>query len=365
LLVRDEISGFLRDLDREDRAGDRAKYLEMWDGKGELTYDRIQRGTVRIESNTLAILGSIQPDLLTAYVREAVRGGMGNDGLLQRFQMSVWPDVFREFRNVDEWPDTAAKNQAFEVFQYLDALTPEQAEADATEGGIPFLRFTADAQLCFDAWRVELENKLRNGSEHPAFEAHLAKYRKLVPALALLIHLTEQNTGAVSLPALSKALLWADYLEAHARRIYAAILRPDTAAARELAKHLQRGDLPAQFRLREIYRKGWTALNTKEDAEAATEILCDLDWIRPAFDASARPPGTSGRPASPTFDVNPKIAPTRPFVTDTTDTNGEEECSGSSDSRSVIGYENIREEEKIQRDTPSPTDTTDKSKGRL
>jgi hypothetical protein len=33
LLVRDELSGFLRELDREDRAGDRAKYLEMWDGK--------------------------------------------------------------------------------------------------------------------------------------------------------------------------------------------------------------------------------------------------------------------------------------------------------------------------------------------
>lgn len=77
-----------RDLDREDRAGDRAKYLEMWAGKGEFTYDRIGRGTVRISSNTLAILGGIQPDVLMAYLREAVRGGAGNDGLLQRLQMS-------------------------------------------------------------------------------------------------------------------------------------------------------------------------------------------------------------------------------------------------------------------------------------
>ena len=278
----------------------------MWDGKGELTYDRIGRGTVRVPSNTLSILGGIQPDVVTPYVREAVRGGTGNDGLLQRFQLFVWPDVPGDWRNVDEWPDTEAKNQAFAVFEYLDKLTPETVGADSSDG-IPFLRFTDDAQECFDAWRAGLEKKLRSDVEHPAFEAHLAKYRKLVPALALLIHLADRKSGPVSLSALSKALLWADYLEAHARRIYSVVLRPDTAAARELAKHLQRGDLSTRFNLREVYRKGWAGLSDKEDAEAATEILCDLDWIRPAVDAPRRVPGTPGRSPSPIFEVNPKF----------------------------------------------------------
>ena len=151
----------MRDLDREDRAGDLAKYLEMWDGKGELTYDRIGRGTVRVPSNTLSILGGIQPDVITSYVREAVRGGAGNDGLLQRIQLFVWPDVPGDWQNVDEWPDTEAKNQAFAVFEYLDNLTPEQVGANISDG-IPFLRFTDDAQECFDAWRSKLEKKLRS-----------------------------------------------------------------------------------------------------------------------------------------------------------------------------------------------------------
>jgi putative DNA primase/helicase len=318
LLVRDELSGFLRDLDREDRAGDRAKYLEMWDGKGELTYDRIGRGTVRVPSNTLSVLGGIQPDVLMAYIREAVRGGSGNDGLLQRLQLFVWPDVPGDWRNVDEWPDTEAKNQAFDVFEYLDNLTPETVGAN-TSDGIPFLRFTDEAQECFDAWRAELERKLRSDIEHPAFEAHLAKYRKLLPVLALLLHLAERKTGAVCLDALKKALLWVAYLEPHARRIYSAVLRPDTAAARELAKHLQRGDLPERFKLREVYRKGWAGLNSKEDAEAATEILCDLGWIRPAADAPVRAPGTPGRAASQIFEVNPKIPRHPSPPTDKTD----------------------------------------------
>ena len=301
LLFRDELVGFLRGLDREGHESDRASYLEMWNGTGTFTSDRIQRGTVRAPA-ILSLLGGIQPDLLIAYIREAVRGGQGVDGLLQRLQLFVWPDVSKHWHHIDRWPNTEARNKAFDVFKYLDGLTAEAVGAD-TSSGIPFLHFTDDAQKQFDLWRAELEKTLRSGEEHPAFEAHLSKYRKLVPALALLTHLANRDTGAVSLAALNKAFLWATYLEAHARRIYSAVLRPDMAAARELAKHLQKGDLPNRFTLRETYRKGWAGLSDKEDAEAATEILCDLGWIR----AVAENGRTFGRPASPIFETNPKI----------------------------------------------------------
>lgn len=339
LLYRDELSGFLRSLDREDRAGDRAKYLEMWDGKGELTYDRIGRGTVRIPSNTVSILGGIQPHVLMGYVREAV-GGSGGDGLLQRFQLGVWPDPPKDWQNVDRWPDTEAKNDAFALFKYLDSLTPATVGADASDG-IPFLRFRPDAQERFDVWRTELETRLRSDNEHPAFEAHLAKYRKLVPALALLIHVASRDVGSVSLGALEKALLWANYLEAHARRIYSAALRSDTIAARELAKHLERGDVSVSFTLREIYRKGWTGLSTKDDAESATEILCDLYWIRLVADAPSRSHGAPGRGASPTFEINPKILKPAHEPTDKTD----KIDSGSSVSAQVGHLQNVGDTE--------------------
>jgi hypothetical protein len=302
LIHRDELVGFLRGLDKEGNEEARAFFLESWNGTGSFTFDRIGRGTVRVESNTLSVIGGIQPDLLTAYVREAVRGGAGADGLLQRFQLAVWPDVSKQWRNVDRRPDTKSKDETFSVFKYLDALTAEAVGADASSG-IPFLRFASNAQDCFDLWRAELETKLRSDTEHPAFEAHLSKYRKLVPALALLIHLANRDIGRVSLAALEKALIWTNYLEAHARRIYSAVLRPDMTAARELAKRLARGDLPTRFTLRETYRKGWTGLNSKEEAEAATEILCDFGWVR-AVSETGR---TLGRPASTAFEINPKV----------------------------------------------------------
>jgi len=301
LLFRDELIGFLRSLDRDGHESDRANFLEMWAGTGNFTSDRILRGTVSSPA-VISILGGIPPDALMAYVREAVRGGQGADGLLQRFQLLVWPDNSKDWQNVDRLPDAEAKNRAFEIFEYLDSLTPESVGADIS-GGIPFVHFTPDAQDRFDVWRAELERKLRGGEEHPAFEAQLSKYRKLIPALALLTHLANRDTGPVSLSALSKALLWGTYLEAHARRIYSIVQSPDIAAARELAKHLQHGDLSERFTLREAYRKGWTGLGTREDAEGATEILSDLGWIRAVADTGR----ATGRPASPTFEIHPKV----------------------------------------------------------
>src|SRR5690606_4908294 len=88
------------------------------------------------------------------------------------------------------------------------------------ERGIPFLRFSPDAQVAFDAWRSDLEVVVRSGNEHPAIEAHLSKYRSLVPSLALLTHLAEGRMGPVGVEAVERAIGWVKYLEPHARRIY-------------------------------------------------------------------------------------------------------------------------------------------------
>ena len=85
--------------------------------------------------------------------------------------------------------------------------------ADGDEEGLPYLRFGLDANDRFVDWRTDLEKRLRSGDLHPALESHLAKYRKLVPALALICHLVDGGTRFVGLSALERALAWAKYLE--------------------------------------------------------------------------------------------------------------------------------------------------------
>lgn len=297
LMFRDELTGLLRSLDREGQEGARAFYLEAWNGAGRYTYDRIGRGTVEIEAACVSILGGIQPGPLTEYLTGALRRTGQDDGLLQRFQLVVWPDPTGQWRNVDRWPDSEAKQRAWNVFQRLDALDVAGAEGD---DDIPSLRFNDGAQAIFDDWRGALEHRLRSDSESPAFEAHLAKYRSLVPSLALLIHLIDDPaTGAVSEAALVAAIAWGEFLEAHARRLYAPALDPALAAARELDRHIRNGDLGTVFTTREVYRPCWRLLD-KRGAQEALEYLADLGRVR------SEEQDTGGRP-SVQWRVNPAL----------------------------------------------------------
>ncbi len=306
LVFRDELTGLLRSLDREGQESSRAFYLEGWNGMDGFIFDRIGRGTIDIPAVCLSVLGGIQPGPLGAYLSGAMAGGGGDDGLLQRFQLTVWPDVTGEWRDVDRWPDSQARGLAWSVFERLDRLDPQAigAEQDPA-GGLPFLRFAEPAQELFREWRGELERRLRAGEEHPALEAHLAKYRSLVPALALLRHLADHPEGGpVGEAACLAACAWAEYLEGHARRLYAPAVAGETHGARELLRHLVRGDLSGPFTLRELTRKGWRGLD-RNGALGALELLAEHSCLAVELRE------TGGRP-SQLFHVNPGIGGAKP-----------------------------------------------------
>ena len=293
LLERDEMMGFLQSLDRPGQEGARAFYLESWAGNGQFESDRISRGNTHITGACLSILGTIQPGPLGTYLHEAIRGGTGDDGLMQRFQLSVWPDDPGDWRVVDRLPDTKARDMAFNVFTRLEVLNAVAVGAEIDpfdESGVPFFRFDDEAQERFYAWRTHWENYCRRGDHHPAMESHLTKYRKLIPAMALIIHLVDGCGGPVRDRALEQAIGWGEVLESHARRIYSCGIDPAVVHARALAKRILAGDVTDGFTLRNVYHNHWTLLGDNRQAQMAVDELIELGWLR------AEPQQTGGRP---------------------------------------------------------------------
>jgi hypothetical protein len=287
LLLRDELAGWLRILERPGREGEREFYLEAWNGTGGYTFDRIGRGTVHVDALTLSILGAIQPGKLERYLQEAIAGGGGADGLLQRFQLVVWPDNVGEYVPVDRYPDGAARRRANAIFEALDALDPAELGLDAQEGEIPALHFSNEAQALFDMWRGELERRFRNGelAYKPAFESHLSKYRSLMPSLALIFHLVEVADGGVfgpvSLESAQLAAAWCDFLEAHALKLYAPEVSSHIKAAQLLARHIEDGDIEdGKLTVRDLYRRGWEGLDDRETVVSGLEVLAENNWVR-------------------------------------------------------------------------------------
>ena len=287
LLYRDELAGFFSSLKEAGREQDRAFYLTAWNGDKPYTFDRIIRGTKRIEHVCVSVFGSIQPGVLESIVRGAQRDGEGNDGLLQRFQVLVYPEKTRTYQRPSKPPNTEARRDATDVFRGLASLTGESAGASKMLGGdIPYLRFSRDAQLRYYEWDDALQRELRTSDMHPTMMAHLAKYASFMPSLALIDHLVDVGNGIVGIVSVEKAIRMCEYYRGHAERIFAPRTAVDLNAARLILAKIKSGAVagrsgePLRFSPRDIYRAGWTGLTDKDEVKKGIECLEEYRYVQ-------------------------------------------------------------------------------------
>ena len=284
LVFRDELNGFLMSLEKEGHETARAFYLEGWNGGGSFTQDRIGRGTIRSNLICISLFGTIQPAKIIPHIRKA-KSETGNDGLFQRFQITVYPDSVK-WNYIDKAPNLTAQGRAFKLIRRLTEMNLR--ELDCVQGeadGIPYLRFSDDAQELFEAWIKVLETeKLNNIDESSSLLEHFGKYRSLMPSLALIFHLLDiadsNKIGNISLLAATQAAQWCEYLESHARRIYGMAEDITARAAGSLSKKIKAGKLEDNFTAREVHRKGWELLTEIEIVNEALTDLVEVNWLR-------------------------------------------------------------------------------------
>jgi hypothetical protein len=303
LVIRDELTGWLAELGRLGREGERSFFLQAWNGEGGFTVDRIGRGSIRVPNICVSLLGAIQPGRLRSYLSDAIEGGPGDDGLFQRFQLLVWPDAPCNWKLVDRPANETSLQTAEKVFFALTSLSAENPVQ---------LRFAPDAQVLFFDWLTELETEIRRSVElAPPLVAHLAKYRSLMPSLAGLFELADCAANSecrdvdmsISLEHAKQAAALCDYLKAHAKRVYGCVISAEARSARELARHIHSGDLPSPFTTRSVYLKGWAGLGTPERVRSALGLLEEAGWV---CRADIAPSVSGGRP-SEVWIVNPRI----------------------------------------------------------
>ena len=298
--VADELVGLLENTDAKGQEGARAFLLAAWNGDQSHRIDRIGRGSTVIDRLSVCVLGGIQPGKLQNYVRQAKGCGNSDDGLMQRFQLLVWPDVSAEWIDVDRYYDQQAFDDVMAAFMRLRDLLPTDVNARTDMlGGAAYLQFDDGAQALFNGARQGFEVSVRSGQCHPALEAHFSKYPRMIAALSLIIHLVDGGIGPVGVEATNKAIGWAKYLTKHAQRAYGAADNAAAQSAKALSEKIEQGIVQSGFTARSIVRKGWQYLSSKDDVTAALEWLIDADWI------VAEEMKSKGRPTT-VYIINPR-----------------------------------------------------------
>jgi hypothetical protein len=305
LVFRDELTGLLVKWDREDHADERAYYLEGWNGNGSYTDVKIGRGLTDAKNICISVLGGIQPDKLRRYLYQAMKGN--NDGLMQRLQLAVWPDLPNSWQLVDTVPNKEQKQRAYDLLAALAEIDFIQAGASQSEhDDRPYFKFSPEAQTMFNDWLTHLQTVKIEHEDNPLMTEHFGKFRSLMPSLALIFHCIDIADGTVSGDVTAKsarlAVAWCDYLESHARRIYAMSESPEHEAAVRLSKKIKSNQIPKRFTAKIIYDKGWHGLKDRQEVEAACNILIEENWLDVNIKLAS---GMRGRPPAPEYLINP------------------------------------------------------------
>ncbi len=303
LMMRDELIGFLRGLDKPGQENSRAFFLEGWEGNGRFLVDRIGRGSSVIDGVSLSVLGCATPGGMSEYVLEALGNGEGADGLLQRFSLIAFPDQLQDFNYTDRSPNEQAARAAEQAFRLCNEIDLARIGTTTYPDSLPFLRYDAQAQLLFQDWYTELNTRCRRNDEHPAIQSHLLKFSKLVPALSLICHVADGQLGHVSETAFLRAAAWAEYAEAHARRLYESAFQDQAVnAAAILLRHIEAKELQDNFTVRDVYNKyAWTGLADQQSAFAAARELVETGHLREVRDIKS----SGGRPTN-RYLIHPK-----------------------------------------------------------
>lgn len=301
LVYRDELIGLLASWDKEGNEGDRAFYLEGWNGTASFSIDRIGRGSQHIKNLCLSVFGGIQPELLGRYLA-GMQASLDNDGRVQRFQVLVYPEpVPWAWR--DRHPVKGAREAVRDLFDRLAEFDPLLDGATPADDFVklPHFLFDDEAQAILVEWVTELHTKLIPGEANPLMRQHLSKFEKLFCGIALILHLAE-DIGPVKAASALRAAAWCEYLAVHARRVYGLVEAAKVNTALMLGRRIVEGRLVDGFTVRDVVRKQWSGITTNMQAESALAVLEEHGWIVSAEYA----PNDGGRPTTRHY-ISPKV----------------------------------------------------------
>ena len=299
----DEISGLIKKMGSVGHEMDRSFYLTGYNAEGSFTVDRVSREGITIDPLAIALLGTIQPEVLRPLLQETIRSG-GGDGFLARFQLldQIRPEDVK--RGVDKKPDEAAERRAQEVIRALRQQAKTLIER-RDDGATDHVHFTPQAQRYMDEWSEAFDAETRNRLvvSNAAYESHRGKTVGAAMRLALLFHHIENVHGVtgseVTLEQARRAVATIEHYLQNACELYGADQRPHVVKARLMLEKIHSGVVRDGMTTRDI-QQAISQIRTQEELRLVLDVLVEHNHVR----LHDRPnPGTS---ASRVIELHPQ-----------------------------------------------------------
>jgi hypothetical protein len=287
LQERDELSGWVKSLEAEYDLNARSFYLELW--KGAIAYElaRVGNGEIQITSGTLSIIGGIQPSKLQKLISDAYSFEK-DDGLPQRF-LYAFPDVTNRICKPTQNDYEQMKDGYAAVNRICKTIAGYDFKGNvvgANGDKFQIVKFSKEAQEIVDEWQSDIETQAESLQiEDEPFSSYLYKLPKSCFAIALIFHCLENISANGDLPdeitqaTALKAIAYTEVLTTHARRVFALGENQIFTLAQILIGKIKKGDLEQGFTIREVMRKQWSGLKSKDTVQDVLSLLSDYGYL--------------------------------------------------------------------------------------
>ena len=182
-VFKDELAGWLKDMNKYRAGSDLEFWLSCWSGKA-VNLNRMTRKGSYVDKPFIPVLGGIQPGILSHFYTEENK----DNGFMDRMLLS-FPDAVVESYNENEIDIEVLQWYKDHVIGFFDSI--KYATRRDKEGNIyPFTaKFDSAAKNEWVRIFNEITNKQNSDDENEYLKSMYPKQKSYIPRFALLIHL--------------------------------------------------------------------------------------------------------------------------------------------------------------------------------
>ena len=209
-VTHDELSGFVAAMNTYRQGADRQSYLSLWGGV-PLKVDRKGSGTTWVPRPCVAVIGGIQPDILS----DLGESGGRRDGFIERFLLSEPTPISQKWTTAEVDPMTRV--QMIDLFGKLRVKHPARVTAPIhgeAEQGVLFL--TPEAKTAFGIWYDQ--NAAITAESQGITAGFYSKYPGQLARIALILHCLHHPgdaTTSVGINSITGAISVIEYFRSH------------------------------------------------------------------------------------------------------------------------------------------------------
>lgn len=262
-VFKDELAGWLKDMNKYREGSDLEFWLSSWSGKS-VAMNRKTAKSSFVERPLIPVLGGIQPSVLDGFYTEENK----DNGFMDRMLL-CYPDMQIEKYNDDEMDESVLQFYSDYIIMFYDYIKVHMIEYN-TEGEIePYIaRFNAESKKEWIRIFNELTDYQNSDNENEYMKSMIPKQKSYIPRFALLINSLNafHNQDNSHLIISKKSILGAErlskYFIAMAKKIK--ITSAEVNAMKSIIKNDKLTNNLEKFRL--MYKQN-PKINRKEAAE--------------------------------------------------------------------------------------------------